>query len=156
MRQINRKTLGVYHRDSVRIYYEDTDSGGVVYYANYLKFAERARTEMLRHMGFSNSALDKEQGILFVIRRAAAEYIRPARLDDVLEIQTSVQSMKHTHVVLEQNMLCNGVLYCTVAVTLVCIDRKKGKPVRFPDNVADGFRAYINERQEHGRDCRSC
>lgn len=70
----------------VRVYYEDTDAGGVVYYANYLKYAERARTEMLRHLGIENSVLQARHGLAFVVRHISVDYMRPARLDDRLEV----------------------------------------------------------------------
>jgi len=74
----------------VRIYYEDTDAGGVVYYANYLKFAERARTEMLRHVNIENSVLQDRHGLAFVVRHIEAEYLAPARLDDLLDVHLTL------------------------------------------------------------------
>ena len=78
------------HSFPIRVYYEDTDAGGIVYYANYLKFAERARTEMLREAGFHHTAMMNAEGIALAVRRCAAEYQRPAKLDDLLDVSTTV------------------------------------------------------------------
>src|SRR5712671_6087187 len=81
------------HRFGLRVYYEDTDAGGVVYYANYLKFAERARTEMLRHVGFEQEALRRTTGRVFAVRHCSADYLAPARLDDELVVETRLTAL---------------------------------------------------------------
>ena len=87
---------------TVRVYYEDTDTGGIVYYANYLKFFERARTEWLRAAGFGQQALAAEQGLQFVVARIECDYLRPARLDDVIELDVRVIKAGRVSVVFEQ------------------------------------------------------
>jgi acyl-CoA thioester hydrolase len=82
------------HLFNLRVYWEDTDAGGLVYHANYLKFAERARTEMLRHIGIEQEKLRGEAGLLFVVRRLVAEYLQPARLDDELAVATEVTRLR--------------------------------------------------------------
>ena len=83
----------------LRVYYEDTDAGGVVYYANYLAFMERARTEWLRSLGYENQQLLDEQVVVFAVRRAAVDYISPARLDDLLEVVVSLSRIKRASLV---------------------------------------------------------
>ena len=88
------------HKFSLRIYYEDTDAGGIVYHANFLAFAERARTEMLRDIGFSNIELDKERGSFFIVRRAICDYRSPGFLEDALEVHTGLKHIKNSSFVL--------------------------------------------------------
>ena len=88
----------------VRVYYEDTDAGGVVYYANYLKFFERARTEMLRSLGFEQDSLMAEQNIIFVVRSVNVDYLKPARFNEAVEVRTKVIELKKTNLTFEQNM----------------------------------------------------
>ena len=90
---------------TVRVYYEDTDSGGVVYYANYLKFMERARTEWLRALGFEQDVLIAEAGVIFAVRSAAVDYRRPARFNDLLTVRSSILSSGRASVVFEQRVL---------------------------------------------------
>src|SRR5512146_2139742 len=92
----------VRHIHTLRVYYEDTDTGGVVYYANYLKFFERARTEWLRAAGFGQQSLAAEQGLQFVVARIECDYLRPARLDDVIELDVRVVKAGRVSVVFEQ------------------------------------------------------
>jgi acyl-CoA thioester hydrolase len=93
------------HRLALRVYYEDTDAGGIVYHASYLRFAERARTEMLRELGFDHTTLLREHGILFVVRRCTAEFLTPARLDDLLEVETAPIKLGGARLVLRQTVL---------------------------------------------------
>ena len=93
------------HRLAVRVYYEDTDAGGIVYHASYLRYAERARTEMLRELGFDHTALLREHGILFAVRRCTVEFLKPARLDDLLEVETVPVRLGGARLVLRQTVL---------------------------------------------------
>ena len=93
------------HRLAVRVYYEDTDAGGIVYHASHLRFAERARTEMLRELGFDHTALLREHGILFAVRRCTVEFLKPARLDDLLEVETVPVRLGGARLVLRQTVL---------------------------------------------------
>lgn len=88
----------------VRVYYEDTDAGGVVYYANYLKFMERARTEWLRTRGLEQDVLIKEQDLVFAVRSLSIDYIRPARLDDLLQVRVTVSKLRRASIVFEQTI----------------------------------------------------
>jgi acyl-CoA thioester hydrolase len=115
------------HSCNFRVYYEDTDSGGVVYYANYLLFAERARTEWLRSKGYEQSNLWKEQGIGFVVRRCNIEYLKPAFLDDMLQIETYIINKTATTITMKQIITNNnsqGQTISTIEVLLVCVNKE--------------------------------
>jgi acyl-CoA thioester hydrolase len=120
------------HRLPIRVYYEDTDLAGIVYYANYLKFIERARTEWVRGLGLDQGRLKAEQGIVFAVRRVEADYIRPAVFDDELVVQTSVESMTAARLVLKQDVMRDGEVLFASVVTLVALG-PDGRPVRLPD-----------------------
>lgn len=123
------------HRSHYRIYYEDTDAGGVVYYANYLKFAERARTEWLRDLDFSQQQLAQEENILFVVRRAEIELLKPARLDDKIEVETVVTEIKGPKLHMDQTITCGEVL-AEIKVLIICTNTDL-KPVRLPKAILD-------------------
>ncbi|HAF54117.1 MAG TPA: tol-pal system-associated acyl-CoA thioesterase [Thauera sp.] len=116
----------------VRVYYEDTDTGGVVYYANYLKFCERARTEWLRTLGVSQQALLDEQGLGFVVRSVQADYLAPARLDDALEVATRVAMLRRASILFDQQISRGQELLFTARVLLASIDLRRQKPVAIP------------------------
>lgn len=124
------------HIFPVRVYYEDTDAGGVVYYANYLRFAERARTEMLRRLGIESSSLMAEEGIAFAVRHCEADYRRPARLDDELEVRTRLINMGGASLELEQRIVRagNGSETVRLVLTLACMTAA-GKPARIPAEI---------------------
>ena len=108
----------------VRVYYEDTDSGGVVYYANYLRFMERARTEWMRALGFDQDALIREQGILFAVRSVSLEYLRPARLNDRLEVGVRLRERRRASLVFEQVVSRAGDAegpLCTGSIRIACL-----------------------------------
>lgn len=139
------------HRIPIRVYYEDTDAGGVVYHANFLKFAERGRTEFLRAVGYENLELKKNKGIIFVVRRIEADYHKPAFLDDSLIMQSSIETMKNTSFTMHQavlrektaeNGLAEEELICDLHVVLVCVDTEKIQPVRLPEEVRQAFMSY--------------
>ena len=120
---------------SVRVYYEDTDAGGVVYYANYLKFCERARTEWLRTLGVSQQALIDEQGLGFVVRSVQADYRASARLDDALEVITQVAMLRRASILFEQQLMRGQELLFTARVLLASIDLRRQKPVAIPASL---------------------
>jgi acyl-CoA thioester hydrolase len=120
------------HRIGLRVYWEDTDGGGIVYYANYLKFAERARTELLRAAGIDQSALMRDPGVVFTVRRCAVDYRRPARLDDVLEVTTAVTGVGGARLEMAQAIRRDGVDLVTMDVTVACVDPAALKPARLP------------------------
>ena len=116
----------------VRVYYEDTDVGGVVYYANYLKFMERARTEWLRTLGFDMSAMATEYRCHFVAQRAEVDFLRPARLDDQLIATVALARAGHARLVLEQDVLKDGQRLAGGKVTLACITTDTWQPTPMP------------------------
>lgn len=135
------------HKIPIRIYYEDTDAGGVVYHSNFIKFAERGRTELLRFMGFENKSLRDNQGVIFVVRHINADYLKPAFLDDLLNLQTIVTELKNTSLVMKQSIYRNDDLIFTADVTVVCIDAGSLKPVRIPDGLRGGFQKYFKSHE---------
>lgn len=119
----------------LRVYYEDTDAGGVVYYANYLKFCERARTEWLRRLGVSQQALLDESGLAFVVRSVQADYLAPARLDDALEIATRIGALRRASLLFEQEIRRGAELLFTARVLLASIDLGRHKPIALPASL---------------------
>ena len=119
------------HTFPLRVYYEDTDLAGIVYYANYLKFIERARSEWVRGLGVDQALLRAQQGIVFAVRRVEADYLRPAVFDDVLTVQTTLTYHSGARLVLDQSVLRDAQTLFTARVTLVCLTAA-GTPTRFP------------------------
>jgi acyl-CoA thioester hydrolase len=120
------------HRYGLRIYFEDTDAGGLVYHANYLRFAERARTEALRAMGLPHSEMMLQHGMIFVVRRAELDYQRPARLDDWLTIETASVSVGGASVRLRQRVKRDEETLAVVDLTLVSLRLQTGRAERMP------------------------
>lgn len=119
------------HRFAVRVYYEDTDMGGIVYYANFLKFIERARSDMVAGLGLDqNEMLDG--GVAFAVRRIEADYLRPARFADELEVSTQIVSATGARLVLDQRVLRGGETLFAAQVTIATVSAG-GRPVRLPD-----------------------
>ena len=116
----------------VRVYYEDTDTGGVVYYANYLKFFERARTEWLRSSGLNQDKLVQEEGLIFVVRRALLDFLRPARLDDLLEVTVEPRKIARVYVDLVQEARCGAQVLARAEVRVACLNRRDFKPAAMP------------------------
>jgi acyl-CoA thioester hydrolase len=129
------------HRFSVRVYYEDTDAGGIVYHAAYLHFAERARTEMLRAQGFDHVGLQREHGILFAVRRCTIEFMAPARLDDLLMVETRPLRLGGARMVLEQKVIRDETVLVVLEVELAVLARQDLRPRRLPEAVRAGFTA---------------
>lgn len=121
---------------SFRIYYEDTDAGGIVYYANYLKFAERARTEALRSLDINQTVLREELGILFVVTRVEADYRRPARLDDEITVQTLLRDIGKVRMSMQQQITKDGVTLVDLVVELAAIG-PNGRAVPIPKEIAE-------------------
>lgn len=122
-----------------RVYWEDTDGGGVVYYANYLKFLERARTEWLRTLGFVQTELAKDPGILFVVSSVNIEYRRPARLDDSLLIVSSCEQEGAACLRFDQRILRGEELLVTAAVRVVCLAAANFRPKRLPAAIVEAM-----------------
>ena len=122
------------HSFDLRVYYEDTDAGGIVYHASYLRFAERARTEMLRSHGFEHAQLLKETGVAFAVRNLAIEYVSPARLDDLLSVVTHTVSVSGARLALSQVILRGEDRLAELKLDLACINGA-GRAVRLPEPV---------------------
>ena len=125
---------GIFHWP-VRVYFEDTDAGGVVYYANYLKFMERARTEWLRARGFEQDQLRAEFGILFVVRAVQLELRRPARFNDALSVTCSPVALGRASLEMTQQVLRDGAELAAGSVRLACVDAGRFVPVAIPSAV---------------------
>jgi acyl-CoA thioester hydrolase len=126
------RARGIY---KYRIYYEDTDAGGVVYYANYLKFFERARTDFLREKNIVQSELAKDLGIIFVVRNCLVEYLKPARMDDLIVASVQVVETRKTAIKMQQEIFKDGVVLCKLDVEIVCVDAINFKPKKIPENL---------------------
>jgi acyl-CoA thioester hydrolase len=122
------------HAFALRVYYEDTDLGGIVYYANYLKFIERGRSEWVRLCGVDQVRLRATRGMVFVVRHLEAEYLRPAHFDDELVVQTERLALTGSRIVLAQRVVRDGAVLFAARVTLVCV--ADGRAVRVPCDVA--------------------
>jgi len=119
----------------VRVYYEDTDAAGVVYYANYLKFMERARTEWLEAVGHPLAAFEREHRLVFVVRRCEIDYRRPARLNDLLEVTVEVEEVGGSRFIAAQRVERGGEVLTAARVTLACLDAVRWRPVRIPASL---------------------
>jgi len=134
----------------VRVYYEDTDNGGVVYYANYLKFMERARTEWLRVMGYEQTGLVESEGLIFAVRHAELDYLRPARFDDLLQVSVRVlrcgrASIEFVQVVMPdkgEEILCQG------HIKIACLDVITFKPRALPSQMLNDIRQCMLTTRE--------
>jgi acyl-CoA thioester hydrolase len=122
------------HSLPIRVYYEDTDLGGFVYYANYLKFIERGRSEWVRGCGVDQTRLKAERGILFVVRHLEADYLAPAYFEDTLVVETELVAITGSRIVLAQRVVRDGAALFAAKVTLVCV--AEGRAVRVPEEVA--------------------
>ena len=119
----------------IRIYYEDTDAGGIVYYANYLKYAERARTEFLRHLGINQQEMLKNQECGFVVRNCNISYKSPARLDDALNITCKVTELKGASLKMEQKLYREDTVICEIEITLVFLSLATMRPSKIPAEI---------------------
>ena len=123
---------------TVKVYYEDTDTGGVVYYANYLKFLERARSEAIYSLGYTNSGLLDTHGIILIVKSCNIEYKKSAKFEDILDIISEAISFTKTSIVMKQTILKNNELISEAIIHLVAID-KKGKPCKLPEEIKQKF-----------------
>lgn len=123
----------------VRIYWEDTDAGGVVFYANYLKFFERARTEWLRARGFEQEALRAARRVMFVVAETQVRYLRPARLDDVLQVTVDVQEAGRASLDIAQVAWRGAERLCEGRIRIGCVDTDSFKPRRIPAELLEGL-----------------
>ena len=131
---------------TVRVYYEDTDTGGFVYYANYLKFFERARTEWLRMAGVGQQRLLDEYGLQFVVAKVECEYRRPARLDDLIEVDVRIVHSGRVFIVFGQSARRGDEVLATAMVKAGCIDSRRFAPAPMPTELLDAFRTLPGYR----------
>ena len=117
-----------------KIYYEDTDSGGVVYYANYLKFIERARTEIINELGFTLTSLHKDYDRLFLVKKIECDYIESCKLEDTLNVQSKVLALKNASFVLEQSLLKQNKIIFRSKIVMVCVN-SQGAPSKIPNEL---------------------
>lgn len=127
-----------------RVYYEDTDMGGVVYYANYLKFLERGRSDAVRAAGISQSQMKDRDGIVFVVRRVEADYLKPGRFDDILTVETDLTDMKGASFTMPQRVLRGQEVLLTARIGVACMTLA-GRPVRIPAEIRHSFSALFSE-----------
>lgn len=132
------------HCLTIRVYYEDTDLAGIVYYANYLKFIERGRSEWLRQLGLDQAALKDDTGHVFAVRRIEAEYLRPAKFDELLEVTTETVTATAARVVLDQSVQRDGVPLFTARVTIVCLG-PSGRPARLPATLIPALKGDADD-----------
>ncbi|MCE9568495.1 MAG: tol-pal system-associated acyl-CoA thioesterase [Rhodocyclales bacterium] len=131
---------------SMRVYYEDTDAAGIVYYANYLRFLERGRTELLRTLGHDQNVLMKE-GIAFAVRSVNAEFLKPARLDDLLTVETTIAAMGRAQATFAQRILRGSELLLDAKIRVACIDPARGKPMPMPLTIHEQLSALPGPSQ---------
>lgn len=120
------------HRHTIRVYYEDTDAGGVVYHANYLRYAERARTEALRDAGIPHAMLVEQFNLMFMVHRAEIDYVRPATLDNLLVVETETMDVRGATVLLRQTVRGPNGVCATLRIKLACVRIGGNKPARIP------------------------
>jgi acyl-CoA thioester hydrolase len=136
--------MNAYFSFPVRVYYEDTDAGGVVYYANYLKFLERARTEFLRHLGFEQTDLIQQHQQIIMVRHINIDYHKPAMFNDMLTTQTRVKKMGNVSLQMEQEVLKDDTLLCTAQVKLASVHATKLRPQPFPAILLQALQNYVS------------
>ncbi|SDI93186.1 tol-pal system-associated acyl-CoA thioesterase [Aliiruegeria lutimaris] len=122
------------HLHQLRVYYEDTDMAGIVYYANYLKFIERGRSEWVREIGVDQNALKEQHGLVFAVRRVEADYLSPGRMDDILIVETRLSEIGGARFVMDQKVLCDSRVLFTARVT-VAVMNLEGRPQRLPADI---------------------
>lgn len=125
----------MYSTLAVRVYYEDTDAGGVVFYANYLKFFERGRTEWLRQLGVNQTDLARNERLIFVVRGLDIKYKKPARLDDMLTIHSQVTKVKNASIDFHQYAELDGERLCESSIQICCVDADTLRPAAMPDSL---------------------
>ncbi|MGI9293484.1 MAG: tol-pal system-associated acyl-CoA thioesterase [Pseudomonadales bacterium] len=131
----------------LRVYIEDTDAGGIVYYINYLKFMERARTELLRSLGFAKTAILGED-LMFVVHSAQINYKRPARLDELLSVSATIAVMRRSYLIFKQTITRDSELICAADVKVACVDRQGLRPKAMPTLVQAEIKNLIANSME--------
>ena len=121
----------------MRVYYEDTDAGGVVFYANYLKFFERARTEMLRALGYEQDKLIINESVIFAVRSVQVDYLRPARFNELLQVSAEVVFAKKVSLTFEQHITRGNDVLCQSIIRIACLDANNMRPKIIPENLLE-------------------
>lgn len=127
----------------IRVYFQDTDAGGVVYHASYVNFMERARTEWMRGFGFSNAGLMKELGVVFVVRSLKLDYLKPALLDDLLDVSVQLKAIGRSRVTLHQIMMRNDEILVEAEIHLVSVSLESFKPVSVPEVLREQWKRHV-------------
>ena len=135
------------HVFPVRVYYEDTDAAGIVYYVNYLKFAERARTEMLRLMGREQQRMMESEGVAFAVKSARVEYFRPAKLDDALDVRTGLVEVAGASLKVRQRIFRGAELLVDMLIRLAVMDRS-GRPTRLPADIRGALMPHADPARD--------
>lgn len=130
------------HKFQCRVYYEDTDMAGIVYYANYLRFIERARSEQVRELGIDQHEMKNERGLVFAVHKLEAEYKTAAKLDDLLTVETTLKSISGVRMSYQQNVMREDETLFASRVTVVCMNLS-GRPVRFPADIRRKYEETI-------------
>jgi len=138
---------GHVHQMAIRVYYEDTDSGGIVYYANYLRYAERARTELLRTLGVESSALMNDDGVALAVRRCLIDYLKPALLDDALVVETEILKVGGASLEARQTVLRGNEQLVSMDIKLGCLDLNSGRPRAMPGSVRTKLLEYFENAE---------
>lgn len=142
--ELSGRLVGRTHHFPVRVYYADTDAAGLVYHSVYLEFAERARTEMMRLVGFDHIGLRERQGLVLPVHSCEVEFLKPARLDDLLDVRTTVEEVGGASLRLRQEVWRDSEELVRMGVRLACINAE-GKPARIPDAMRDTVRNFLSE-----------
>ena len=132
---------GVEHVYRLRVYFDDTDAAGIVYYANYLRMAERARTEMMRLLGADHAGMMRDDRLVLTVRECAIEYLAPARLDDVLEIRSGLEEIRGASLRLRQTVCRDGEPLALIRLRLACVT-EAGRPGRLPERLRDALAGF--------------
>jgi len=123
----------------IRIYYEDTDAGGVVFYANYLKYMERARTEWLRSAGFEQDVLAEQQNLVFAVHRVKLDYLKPARFNDLVQVTATIKKEGKASLDFYQEVRRDGTVLCKADIQIVCVDVDEFVPRPIPEDIVSAF-----------------
>lgn len=123
------------HSHNYRVYYEDTDAGGIMYHARYINWCERARAEFLSNVGLTSSGIVDNDKIMFVVRHMDCHYHKPARLDEVLRVESQIKEMKNSSFIMNQSIFCQDSMLFSMTITLVCVDVVGARPIRMPDRI---------------------
>jgi acyl-CoA thioester hydrolase len=129
----------------IRVYYEDTDAGGVMYHSNYLNFFERARTEMLRDLGFEQNELREKNGVIFAVRSMQIEYLRPAKFNDLVQVSATISQTKKASLTFEQIIKRKDEILCTASCRIACLTADNLQPTAIPDFLLQQFLTKTNE-----------